>query len=98
MQATEFTPDRFTRYILFAIVVLLTIISVELWAFGPDMLPTASAQIPDTGRQRLEIIDETRKTNRLLTQILEQLRDKPIKVSIVTADESRGKSHGPEKP
>lgn len=98
MRKHEFTLDRFTRCVLLAITALLTMIAVELWADRPSMLASASAQIPDTGRQRLEIIEETRETNRLLAQILEHLRAKPVKVSIQTTDKSSGPMSGFGKP
>ena len=98
MRRHEFTLDRFTRCVLLSITALLTMIVVELWAGRPDMLPVASAQIPDTGKQRLELIQETRKTNRLLEQILQHLRAKPIKVTIQTTDKSSGTKSRPGKP
>lgn len=83
---TTVTLDRYTRGLLTALVVLLTIIAVELWAGRPSDLPTARAQIPDTGLQRLEIVQESRRTNALLEQILEHLKSKPIQVTL-KADE-----------
>ncbi len=98
MRRHEFTLDRFTRCVLLAITALLTMIVIELWAARPDMLPAATAQVPDSGRQRLEMIKATRKTNRLLEQILQHLRAKPIKVTIQTTDKSSGTKSRPGKP
>ena len=98
MRRHEFTLDRFTRCVLLAITALLTMIVIELWAARPDMLPAATAQVPDSGRQRLEMIKATRKTNRLLEQILQHLRAKPIKVTIQTTDKSSGMKSRPGKP
>lgn len=67
------------------VVALLGVIAVQLWSTGPSILPEAQAQIPDTGMQRKQLIDEARRTNELLSDILTQLREKPMKVRIVTA-------------
>jgi len=85
---TTMTPDRFTRGILCALTVLLTIIAIELWVGRPDSVMTAQAQIPDTALQRREIVEETRRTNALLEQILEHLKTKPVQVTI-KADERK---------
>lgn len=86
--ATTVTLDRYTRGLLTALVVLLTIIAIELWAGRPDSVPAAHAQIPDTALQRLEIVQESRRTNVLLEQILDHLKSKTIQVTI-KADEGK---------
>ncbi len=91
MDRQEFTLDRCTRYVLVAITALLTVIAVELWAPRPSMLPAAIAQIPDSGRQRQDMVGELRKTNGLLGQILNHLRTKPIKVSVDAPDKPGSK-------
>lgn len=85
---TTVTLDRFTRGILCALTALLTIIAIELWVGRPDSMPTAQAQIPDTALQRREIVEETRRSNLLLEQILEHLKTKPVQVTI-KADERK---------
>jgi hypothetical protein len=98
MNRREFTLDRFTRGVLVALTVLLTIIVIELWAGRPTMTPEARAQVPDSGAQRNQMIEETRRTNQLLEQILDHLRTKPVKVKTVDtdkADERPGKTGKP---
>lgn len=95
MERREFTLDRFTRCMLLAITCLLTVIAVELWVGRPSMLPAARAQIPDPGRQRNEIVGETRRTNELLLQILNHLRTQPIKVELKATDEQKGLRRAP---
>jgi len=90
MEKQTFTPDRFTRSLLGVLAVLLAIIAVELWAQRPSLLPAASAQIPDSGRQRNELLMETRKTNQLLDKILVHLQTKPIKVQAADTDQKNG--------
>lgn len=91
------TLDRYTRLLLTALVVLLTIIAVELWVARPSGLPTAHAQIPDTALQRKQIVDEGKRTNELLEQILNHLKSKPILVRM-SADEKGGpERQGPHR-
>ncbi len=54
---------------------------------GPVLTRTAHAQVPDTGRQRQDILLETRETNRLLGEILEHLRTGELKVRVLPPDE-----------
>ncbi len=65
------------------VALVLGVLGVQLWNATPSILPEAQAQIPDTGLQRKQLIDETRRTNELLTDILTLLREKPVKVRVV---------------
>ena len=86
----ECTLDRFTRGLLLVLTVLLAVIAIELWAARPSMTPAAMAQVPDSGAQRNQMIEETRRTNQLLEQILDHLKTKTVKVKM--ADTDRGGS------
>ena len=86
----EFTLDRFTRGLLLALTVLLAVIAIELWAARPGTTSTAMAQVPDSGAQRNQMIEETRRTNQLLEQILDHLKTKTVMVKM--ADTDRGGS------
>jgi len=77
--------DAFTQRLLIVLTGLLAVIAVELWALRPGP-PRAEAQIPDTALQRKHIVDESRRTNELLEQILDHLRRGTIKVSLEQAD------------
>jgi len=81
---------RRTHVLLACIVVLLGVIAVELSDRLPTPVSTAVAQIPDTARQRQDIVNETKRTNDLLAQILDHLRGKPVKVVIESPDKARG--------
>jgi len=79
--------------LLSCIAAALAIIAIEL----SDRLPlprqsAAVAQIPDTGRQRQDIVNETRRTNELLAQILEHLQGGAIKVVVESPDKARGQA------
>ena len=84
--------SRRTHMLLACIVGLLAVIAVELSDRLPTPVSTAVAQIPDTGRQRQDIVSESRRTNELLTQILDHLRSKSIKVVIEAPDKARGEA------
>jgi len=94
----QFTPDRSTRALLVVLTGLLAVIAVELWAFRPHAENTAHAQIPDTALQRRNIVEESRRTNQLLEQILEHLRTKPIKITIDHTDKSTSARATPVAP
>lgn len=84
--------DRRLQALLACIAVLLGIIAIELSDRLPSPVSPAVAQIPDTARQRQDIVIETRRTNELLGQILEHLRGKPVKVVVESPDKARGET------
>lgn len=75
-----------THRLMCIIIFLLSVIALELWVARPDQGSAAYAQIPDTGLQRLQLIDETRTTNKLLGDILDHLRKGRVKVELDSAD------------
>ncbi|HPF39451.1 MAG TPA: hypothetical protein P5081_12470 [Phycisphaerae bacterium] len=87
--------DRYTRSLLTIIAVLLSIVVVELAYERAPALPAAQAQIPDTAKQRKEIVEESRETNRLLSAILGHLQTKTVKVEIKTTDTRKEGREGP---
>ncbi|MBI5765122.1 MAG: hypothetical protein HZA51_16525 [Planctomycetes bacterium] len=90
MNNITLSVDRFTRTLLVTLTLLLAVIAVELWIGQADR-NTVSAQIPDTGLQRQNIVEEARRTNQLLEQILTQLRTGTMKVRSESADKPEGK-------
>ncbi len=89
-----FALDRGTRLLLTALTVLLAVIAVELWAARPPLVREAQAQIPDSGLQRNVLIDEARRTNKLLEEILDHLQNKPVKVKSADTDKADGAARG----
>lgn len=83
------TLDPWVNRLLAAIAVFLLIIAIELWGLGGAPPAAAVAQVPDTGLQRKQLIDEARRTNELLSAILDQLRG-VIKVESVSPDKEKG--------
>lgn len=54
---------------------------------GPSAgVPEAQAQIPDAGNQRIELLREARRTNELLADILDTLRNDTLKVEMDGTD------------
>jgi len=95
---------RWLRWCLTAIVLLLAIIAIELTALVNTGAVTARAEdtsstsFPNTTRQRLELLDEQRRTTEELQRILTQLRRGTIKVQITSTDKedaSAGKTDAP---
>jgi hypothetical protein len=65
---------------------LLTVLRVWL---GPiEFSPAAHAQLPDSGLQRRQLVEEARRTNELLVQILRTLEDRTLNVQIKGADKN----------
>jgi len=59
---------------------------LRVWVGPVPVLETARAQIPDTGLQRKQIIEASRRTNELLTEIKQLLATGTLNVRIVGAD------------
>jgi hypothetical protein len=87
------TPDRFTRRVLCLIAAILALIAMELWVAMPGQGPQARAQIPDSGLQRHQLIDDVRKTNELLERVLKHLETQRIKVT--TRADEKNEAAGP---
>ena len=82
----ETTNTRWLRALLSAIVCLLVVIAIELSVLITPVQPRASAQIPDSGKQRYELLDAQKKTSAALDRILQHLRTQTIKVKVVGTD------------
>jgi hypothetical protein len=80
------THTRWLQALLSAIVCLLAVIAIELSALLGPMQPRALAQIPDSGKQRYELLDAQKKTSANLERILQHLRTQTIKVKVVSTD------------
>jgi|GEM_PF-2445168 len=82
--------ERYTQIVLTVIAGLLTVIAIEL-AFVAEAttLPSAAAQIPDTGLQRKQIVDEQRITNQRLSALEKHLKEGTVKVRIVQDDKAQ---------
>ena len=73
--------------VAFGALVVATI--VRVWLGPITALPEARAQIPDAGKQRYELVKETRRTNALLQQVLKTLQTQTLKVQIQGTDNNK---------
>lgn len=66
--------------------VFLGLTAGKVWLNVPSVDTPAQAQIPDSGAQLNALIAEAQKTNGLLTQIVDTLSNRTIKVRMAGAD------------
>jgi hypothetical protein len=71
------------------IVVLQVVTILGQWVITPGAT-AASAQIPDAGAQRMEIINQLRSSNEKLEKLLVLLSGGDLQVKVVRADDSKG--------
>ena len=90
MRADEGSSHRTTRFherllkLGLGIVVLVTLLRV--WVAPVAWDQPASAQIPDAGLQRNQLLEETRKTNQMLSDIKRILEKGTLNVRLQGAD------------
>lgn len=68
---------------------------LRVWVGPLAILEPARAQIPDSGRQRKQLLEEARRTNQLLTEIKQLLKDHTFNVRTERAD---NQSRAPKMP
>lgn len=68
------------------IIVFVLASCLRAWVGSVPVLATARAQIPDSGLQRKQVIEASRRTNELLTEIKQLLATGTFNVRIVGAD------------
>ncbi len=59
---------------------------VRVWIAPPTWVTPVYAQIPDSGLQRKELLDEARRTNQLLIEMRQLLKEHTFNVRIQGAD------------
>jgi hypothetical protein len=74
------------RYVL---PTLIAATCVRVWMGSPDVVPAARAQIPDSGLQRKQLIESVDRTNALLSEIVDLLKNRGIKLRPGDTDNSR---------
>ena len=60
--------------------------AIRVWTGPVPLIEPASAQIPDSGLQRQQLLDETRRTNQLLQEIKQILNSGTLNVRFPGAD------------
>ena len=71
---------------------------LRVWLGPTPMVESAYAQIPDSGLQRKQTIDEIRRTNALLSEIRNLLKDGTFNVRVAGADKKASASAAPRAP
>lgn len=93
LQQQDRQPHKGLRQRIIGLLVVLTCIRV--WIGPAAFVDQAQAQIPDSGLQRELLLTEARRTNQLLTEIRQLLKDHTLNVRIRGADNQAGKPGTP---
>jgi hypothetical protein len=80
-------PRALARFLLTGFVVMTCL---RVWLGPWESATTAQAQIPDSGLQRKQAIDEARRTNELLAEIKSILQHEVLNVRVESADNPSG--------
>lgn len=93
------TPPPWRRLCILLSVIagLLAIVAVELALLLGPSLPSAQAQIPDSGAQRREMIDELRQIERRLEEVGRVLRTEVLKVRVIGTDTDKKPADPPAR-
>lgn len=79
-------PSQRSRVVKAIVGILILATVIRVWVPPEPLLPIAQAQIPDSGQQRFQLIDEARRTNQLLAQLVQVLQTQTLKVRIEGTD------------
>jgi len=80
-----------------AIAVVAVLTCIRVWSGPLPVTASARAQLPDSARQRLELIAAVEQTNRLLGEIKQILTDTTLNVQIRGADNTSADNQGPRR-
>ncbi len=88
--------------VLRSVIILVVALSVlKVWLSPAPLVDRAQAQIPDAGTQRVAQLEEIRRTNALLQQLIDTLEHQTIKVRVEGLDKAaadRAKGAGAPRP
>lgn len=96
--------SRWMHLSLTAIATLLAVIATQLFVLiGPLDRPavaqsTDMRQFANRTAQRLDLLDEQRRTNQLLEQILDHLKNQSVKVKLAGTDKDDGEADDARRP
>ena len=85
------TVDRYTRFMLTVIAVLLAVVAVGLWCETPDAVPHAQAYSTgageqlNPGKQLNDVVKNTEKISTVLTELQKLLVSGSVKVQVIEA-------------
>ena len=70
---------------------LVVLTCVRIWVGDFISVPQAGAQVPDSGLQRKQLLDEAQRTNALLTEMLDIFKNRSIRVLPAATDGAAAK-------
>ncbi|MBI4716256.1 MAG: hypothetical protein HY763_00465 [Planctomycetes bacterium] len=79
-------PSRRPTWPRAALALLVAATCLRVWLGPIALVEEAQAQIPDSGLQRKQLLEETRRTNELLLEIKQLLATQTLNVRIRSAD------------
>lgn len=80
--------DSYTRFILTAIAVLLTVVAVGLWCESPTALPQAQAGIPNQGQQLQDIVAQLQVVNESVNGLAATLLSGNVRVQVIEPEKA----------
>ena len=83
--STVSQPHR-GRLVRHALVLFVALSCLRAWLGPTGLSDRAEAQIPDSGTQRKALLEETRRTNQLLSDIKQILTSGTLNVTVKGAD------------
>jgi len=83
------TVDTYTRLVLTAITVLLTVLALGLWYQSPSAVaPAQGAGIPDAGMQTNQVLDRLTSIDASLAELKTLLVSGAVKVQVIDTKEA----------
>lgn len=79
-----------TSKLLVVVIVLQGLMLAGQWLGAPGALSPAHAQMPDPGRDRVQMIDELKSLNAKLDKLVGILESGDLQVHAVLPDETKG--------
>jgi hypothetical protein len=86
------TQTNRTTKLLAAVVVLQALSLLGQWAAAPSMLPSAQAQLRNSGEDRAQMLDEMKQTNAKLEKIIGILDGGHLQVEVSKPDDKDKKA------
>jgi len=86
---TASAMHRNERWWRIALTILVVVTCLRVWIADLRFSEPAHAQIPDAGAQRMALVQELRRTNARLTEVVELLKTHTFTVRVENADKPK---------
>jgi len=90
-------PQREYRLVHKLVTAFVLLTCLRVWIGPVCFVEPAGAQMADPVSQRRQVLEETRRTNQLLTDIAKNMKTHTFKVSIEGADKELGRHYAPPR-